>query len=162
VASFIRREIGDNRAVINRKVVVNREVGVRRTGLPGLRTDIHIDVPPSADGSQKSLRIVIECKGCWNDELPTALEKQLTAYLTEPRTAGLLLVGYFNCTRWNHKKRGCPADNHDIDQVKKDQLDAAIRARAGAQAQMTVSSYVLDCRLPGAESDWRKQSLLST
>jgi hypothetical protein len=99
-------------------------------------------------------------QGCWNDELPIALEKQLTAYLTEPRTAGLLLVGYFSCTRWNHKKRGCPVDNHEIDQVRKDQLDAAVRARA--KASVTVSSYVLDCRLPGAESDWRKPSLLLT
>jgi hypothetical protein len=70
VASFIRREIGGNRAVINRKVVVNREVGVRRTGLPGLRTDIHIDVPTSADGSQESLRVVIECKDAGTTSCP--------------------------------------------------------------------------------------------
>jgi hypothetical protein len=149
VASFLRREIGDNRAVINREVEVRRK---------GLRTDIHVDVPASADGNQQSLRVVIECKGCWNNELPTALEKQLTAYLTEPRTAGLFLVGYFNCTRWNHKKRSCPKQNHEIEHVRNDQLDAAIRARA--QAPITVSSYVLDCRLPGAESNWHKPSHL--
>jgi len=156
VTAFLRREIGGNRAVVNRKVVVNREVETRRTGLPGLRTDIHIDVPVSEDGEQDSLRVIIECKGCWSDELSTALERQLTAYLTGPRTAGLFLVGYFNCTRWNHKTdRGCPAKNHDIDRVRGDQCDAAVRVRA--RTRMTVSSFVLDCTLPGAESDWRKQ-----
>lgn len=60
---FLRREIGGNRTVIN------REVGIRRTRLPGLRTDIHIDIP--ADESHENLRLVIECKGCWNDLWPT-------------------------------------------------------------------------------------------
>ena len=157
IAAFLRREIGGNRAVVNGKVVVSRETEIRRPGLPGQRTDIQLDVPPSADGTRSNLRVVIECKGCWSDELGTALETQLSSYLTEPRTAGLLLVGYFDCTRWNHRKRRGThpmRHTHTFDQVKAGQADAAGRARAG----LTVSSFVLNCALPGVESDWRKVS----
>jgi hypothetical protein len=43
---------------------------------------------------------VIECKGCWNNTLPTALERQrVDRYLHTPRTAGILLTGYFDCDR---------------------------------------------------------------
>jgi hypothetical protein len=100
--------------------------------------------------------VIIECKGCWNRELPTAAEKQLAAYLTDPHTAGLLLVGYFDCTRWNDKKRGCPKNNHGIDDIR--QKQAAQVVQLGQETQATVSSFVVDCRLPGEESNWRKRN----
>ncbi|GAA2158214.1 hypothetical protein GCM10009760_61040 [Kitasatospora kazusensis] len=150
VTSFLRRDIGGHR------VVVNREVEVRRTGLPGLRTDIQIEAPTPAGAQQGTIRVIIECKGCWNDDLPKATEKQLAAYLTEPHTGGMLLVGYFNCTRWNDKPRKCPKNNHGIEDIRRKQAMEA--ATLGQQAQVAVSSFVLDCRLPGEESDWRKRS----
>ncbi|MEU2955928.1 hypothetical protein [Streptomyces xanthochromogenes] len=104
VASLLRRDIGGHR------VVVNREVQVRRDGLPGLRTDVlQIEAHASPDTGQCTLRVIIEAKGCWNPELPTTARTQLRTHLSEPDTAGLLLVGCFNCTRWNTKKHGCPA-----------------------------------------------------
>ncbi|MFE3106876.1 hypothetical protein ACFXKJ_40380 [Kitasatospora indigofera] len=148
VTAFLRRDIGGHR------VVVNREVEVRRTGLPGLRTDIQIEAPSSESTHQGAIRVIIECKGCWNRELPTATEYQLAAYLTEAHTAGLLLVGYFDCTRWNDKKRACPKKNHGIEDIKQKQAEQA--AILGQEANVAVSSFVLDCRLPGKESDWRR------
>jgi hypothetical protein len=150
VTAFLRRDIGGHR------VVINREVEVRRTGLPGLRTDIQIEAPASTSTHHGTIRVIIECKGCWNRELPTAAEKQLAAYLTDPHTAGLLLVGYFDCTRWNDKKRGCPTKNHGIDDIRQKQAEKA--EQLGQETQATISTSVLDCRLPGAESDWRKRN----
>ncbi|MDC2960453.1 hypothetical protein PO587_39130 [Streptomyces gilvifuscus] len=147
VASFLRRDIGGHR------VVVNREVQVRRDGLPGLRTDIQIEAPAHPDTGQQTLTVVIEVKGCWNPELPTA-QTQLRAYLSEPDTAGLLLVGYFDCTRWNTKKRSCPATNHAIDDVRREQHEQ-IRQLTD-DGTLLAAAHVLDCRLPGEDSDWRK------
>ncbi|MFJ2722723.1 hypothetical protein [Streptomyces sp. NPDC087437] len=148
VASFLRRDIGGHR------VVVNREVQVRRDGLPGLRTDVQIEAPASPDTGQHTLRVIIEAKGCWNPELPTTARTQLRAYLSEPDTAGLLLVGYFNCTRWNTKKRSCPATNHDIDDVRREQHERV--RQLTHEGRLLAAAYVLDCRLPGEDSDWRK------
>ncbi|MFJ7297795.1 hypothetical protein [Streptomyces collinus] len=148
VASFLRRDIGGHR------VVVNREVQVRRTGLPGLRTDLQIEAPSAAGTGQSTIRVVIEAKGCWNHELPTAARTQLRAYLSEPHTAGLLLVGYFDSTRWNAKRRGCPSTGHEIDDVRSQQVE---QARSLVQdEQLLVAAHVLDCRLPSEDSDWRK------
>ncbi|MFI1376100.1 hypothetical protein ACH4UY_29340 [Streptomyces longwoodensis] len=146
VASFLRRDIGGHR------VVVNREVQVRRDGLPGLRTDIQIEAPAPADTGQHTLRVIIEAKGCWNPELPTTARTQLRAYLSEPDTAGLLLVGYFDCSRWNTKKRSCPATNHNIDDVRREQ-HGQVRQLA-ADGPLLAAAHVLDCRLPSEDSNW--------
>ncbi|WP_432176675.1 hypothetical protein [Streptomyces sp. Tue6028] len=148
VASFLRRDIGGHR------VVVNREVQVRRDGLPGLRTDVQIEAPAPPDTGQHTLRVIIEAKGCWNPELPTTARTQLRAYLSEPHTAGLLLVGYFDCTRWNTKKRSCPATDHDIDDVRREQHEQV--RQLTHDGTLLAAAHVLDCRLPGEDSDWRK------
>lgn len=79
VATFLLQDIGGHR------VVINREVQVRRPGFPGLRTDIQIEAPAHQGTGDESIKVVIECKGCWNDSLDTALAKQLVAgYLKPP------------------------------------------------------------------------------
>ncbi|MGY3206341.1 hypothetical protein [Streptomyces sp. TE5632] len=150
VASFLRRDIGGHR------VVVNREVQVRRDGLPGLRTDVQIEAPAPPDTGQHTLRVIIEAKGCWNPELPTTARTQLRAYLSEPHTAGLLLVGYFDCTRWNTKKRNCPATSHDIDDVRREQHEQV--RQLTDDGTLLAAAQILDCRLPGKDSDWRKMA----
>jgi hypothetical protein len=150
VTAFLRRDIG------TRGIIINREVEIRRSGLPGQRTDIHIDAPVSEGGDQPALRLIIECKGCWNDELKHAIPRQLAAYLTRPRTAGLLLVGYFDCTRWNHQRRGCPATGHSLQNITDTQKSQA--ARLEDRLALPVDAFVLDCPLPGPESDWRKST----
>ncbi|MEU1259295.1 hypothetical protein ABZ445_39020 [Streptomyces chartreusis] len=150
VASFLRRDIGGHR------VVVNREVQVRRDGLPGLRTDVQIEAPAHPDTGQHTLRVIIETKGCWNPELPTTARTQLRAYLSEPDTAGLLLVGYFDSTRWNTRKRSCPATNHDIDDLRREQHEQV--RQLTHDGLLLAAAHVLDCRLPSEGSDWRKSA----
>ncbi|MFI9616791.1 NACHT domain-containing protein [Streptomyces sp. NPDC052023] len=147
-ASFLRRDIGGHR------IVVNREVQVRRDGLPGLRTDVQIEAPAPPGTGEHTLRVVIEAKGCWNPELPTTARTQLRAYLSEPDTAGLLLVGYFDCARWNTKRRSCPATNHAIDDVRREQHEQV--RQLTQDGTLLASAHVLDCRLPDENSDWRK------
>lgn len=90
--------------------VIDREVQVRNLRESGIgeRTDLKVETR-TADGSP--LVLIIETKGCWNQELMSALENQLKErYLEALGTAhGIYLVGWFGCEFWvdEPKKRAC-------------------------------------------------------
>ncbi|MEU1591282.1 hypothetical protein ABZ468_00110 [Streptomyces sp. NPDC005708] len=150
VAALLRQDIGGHR------VVINREVQVDRPGFPGKRTDIQIQATaPPADGDGP-LTVIIECKGCWNQDLPTALADQLVRdYLRTPYTAGIYLIGYFDCDRWSPEERGKrhrAARNHTISSLQREQ-DARAQEQRDQQGAI-VTAKVIDCRLPGADAPW--------
>jgi hypothetical protein len=88
-----------------RRIVVNREVEIRRAPGPGIgqRTDIHVDAVAKNAGVERIIRAVIEVKGCWNRELKSAIETQLAdSYLTGAGNQfGLYVVGWFSSDRWD-------------------------------------------------------------
>ena len=91
-----------------RGIIVNREVQIRRgVGAgTGERTDIHVDAVTQSQGeTYDSVTVIIEVKGCWNDELNQAMETQLVnRYLKDNRCQyGLYLIGWFNCKQWDDK-----------------------------------------------------------
>ncbi|MEU6194243.1 hypothetical protein [Streptomyces sp. NPDC047061] len=152
VAALLRQDIGGNR------VVINREVQVDRSGFPGRRTDIQIQATtPPTSSSDGTLTVVIECKGCWHRDLSTALADQLVRdYLRTPGTAGIYLIGYFDCDRWNRemrRKRHHASEDHTIRDLQHGQDVRAQEQRD--QYGAIVAAKVLDCRLPGANDPWR-------
>ena len=129
------------------RTIVNREVQVDRPGLGGGRTDIHIQTADPSQGTEP-LTVVVEAKGCWNRELPTALDDQLVArYLRRPHTAGIFLVGFFDCDLWQSPKRRPCSPQHTRQQIERDQQHRA------AQHDVHVRAKVLDCRPPGIQID---------
>ncbi|MFD4552274.1 hypothetical protein [Streptomyces sp. NPDC058466] len=129
------------------RVILNREVQVDRPGIGGGRTDIHIQ---AADPSHHTepFTVIIESKGCWNQELPTALSDQLVdRYLRRPRTAGIFLVGFFDCDQWSSSARRRCSPRHARQQITYEQDQLA------AQHDVAVRAKVLDCRPPGAQTD---------
>jgi hypothetical protein len=95
-----------------RGVVVNREVVIRkgeRPGGKGERTDIHVTATrqDSHGGSFDRVVVIIEAKGCWNEELNTAMESQLRdRYLKDNQCKhGLYLVGWYVCPQWERTDR---------------------------------------------------------
>lgn len=152
VAALLRQDIGGHR------VVINREVQVDRSGFPGRRTDIQIQTTaPPTSSSDGTLTVVIECKGCWHRDLSTALADQLVRdYLRAPGTAGIYLIGYFDCDRWNRemrrKRHHAPGD-HTIRDLQHGQDARAQEQRD--QYGAIVAAKVLDCRLPGTNDPWR-------
>lgn len=91
-----------------RGAIVNREVQVRAHNPKGVgeRTDILIEVSRAfaRRGADDVLRLVIEVKGCWNDELLTAPASQLRDnYMKAVRAStGIYLVMWFYCDRWSN------------------------------------------------------------
>lgn len=145
ITALLRQDIGGHR------VVINREVEIARPRLPGRRTDIQVQAtaPPSEHGDDP-LTVVIECKGCWNRDLPTALADQLVRdYLRTARTAGIYLIGYFDCPRWNQDNARKRHRAHTIEALQQEQ-DARAQEQRDHHGAI-VTARILDCRLPATE-----------
>jgi hypothetical protein len=144
VATFLQHDLA------SRQVIVNREVQIVRPGLTGQRTDIHVQANPSAPGTDaEPLTVIIECKGCWNSSLATALSTQLVdQYLSQPgRNAGIYLIGYFDNGRWDHGKH--PGREHTAHSITDLSAQQEATARDGGTGRsVDVTSFILDCRLP--------------
>ncbi|WP_158900055.1 NACHT domain-containing NTPase [Burkholderia sp. L27(2015)] len=91
-----------------RGAIVNREVQVRAhnpTGV-GERTDILVEVSVSTvSESRQTVRLVIEVKGCWNDDLYSSPTTQLRDNYMRAlgSNEGVYVVMWFLCDRWADK-----------------------------------------------------------
>ena len=117
ISDYVKRYL--DRVLPGFGVIVNREVENRprvgSEGESGERTDILVNV--RVPESQAKLTVIIETKGCWNEELLTAMETQLLGrYLKDNFCRhGLYLVGWFNCPQWDRKDpRWKKAKNLDL------------------------------------------------
>jgi predicted NACHT family NTPase len=82
-------------------IIVNREPEIR----PGQELDLHIEAfvrSGVADSIGDTVKVVVESKGSWHDDLCTAMGTQLVnTYLKgSSSNTGLYLVGWFNCSKW--------------------------------------------------------------
>jgi len=81
--------------------VIDREVQIRNLRDHGIgeRTDLKIE---TKDKDGRSIAVIIESKGCWNDGLMTSMKSQLfDRYLQLTNEAwGIYLIGWFRCDRW--------------------------------------------------------------
>lgn len=106
VASHLNDDLRERGVVVNREVVIRNG---ERPGGKGERTDIHVTATrqDSHGGSCDQVVVIIEAKGCWNDELNTAMESQLRdRYLKDNQCQhGLYLVGWYVCPHWERRDR---------------------------------------------------------
>jgi hypothetical protein len=135
-----------------RRVFVGREVEIYRRAATGIgeRTDIYVEVfshsPPG--GRAEKITVVIECKGCWNPDLDTAMKTQLRdKYLDEASCRhGLYLVGWFNCDKWDPKdRRKGKAPRITIEEARGQFERQAAELCDGG---FLVRAFVLDASLP--------------
>ncbi|MGW6457522.1 hypothetical protein ACWF94_16650 [Streptomyces sp. NPDC055078] len=107
------------------RIILNREVQVDRPGAGGSRTDIHIQAADPSHNTEP-FTVIIEAKGCWNRTLPTALTDQLVnRYLRRPRTAGIFLIGFFDCDQWRSERRKRCSPAHTPRQIEHEQQKLA-------------------------------------
>ena len=131
-------------------IVVNREVQVsRRPGAAiGDRTDIQVDaIRKDMDRSTLDvITVAIEIKGCWNQEIKTAMRTQLVNnyMVTINAVAGVYLVGWFPKLKWDKTdSRRKRAPNWGASRAQKlfDTQTAEILDETGKN----VSALVVDC-----------------
>jgi hypothetical protein len=105
----------------HRGIVALREVQIRQgesdigSRSAGERTDLYVTgtVSGCTDGEFDSVRVIVEVKGCWNDELQSAMRTQLVDRYLKDNTCqeGIYVVGWFPCNQWHSddsRKRKTP------------------------------------------------------
>lgn len=127
-------------------IVVDREVDVQ-----GNKTDIYISAF-SRDhlGRPKDvMKVTIEVKGCWNNELDTAMESQLIdKYLTGTEcNRGIYLIGWFVCDRWNDQTDSRLKKSSKIDIKNAKEKYSKQAKELSSKNAIRVESVVLDTRL---------------
>jgi hypothetical protein len=128
--------------------------GVKATLEPKIRDSQFADIYVSAFTSgpnRRMLSLIIEVKGCWNEELKTALDAQLAArYLKDNHSRlGIYLVVWFMCDKWDgrsdSRKRKTPHENLSI--VRASLEEQARRVNEANQSAIRV--FILDATIEG-------------
>jgi len=145
-SDFIVSQLRDELA--NRGIILNREVEIRsnRSGVEGERTDIHIDAISNIN-SHDIVKVIVEAKGCWHDELTTAMETQLLGKYIKDNDCkhAIYLVGWFNCPQWDKKdSRRRKAFHHDLESLTTALNSQAIKLSEGGS---TIRVVILDASL---------------
>lgn len=147
ISDFIKVHLKDD--LEERRIIVNREVQIRRLSTRGIgeSTDIHVDAV-AEDGD--IVTVVIEVKGCWNKNLFEDIRNQLRErYLKGVTKYGLYLVCWFAAEKWDpedDRKRRC-------DGWTKKELMSRLQEKADqlSGSDLRIKVYVLDCSLPSRE-----------
>jgi hypothetical protein len=146
VKSHLQEDLRGRGVVLNREVEIRKGEGKGR----GEITDIHVDavVPNTGTEMPDLISVIVETKGCWNNELDTAMEEQLAGrYLKDNPTCrhGLYLVGWFNCEQWDteHRRRKRPP-SYGLEEARSRFEDQARRLSRG---DLRVRAFVLDTAL---------------
>lgn len=138
-SDYVARYLKNN--LKNRGIILNREVEIRR----GERTDIQVDAIMKK--TNDSITVIIEVKGCWNDELDTAMEEQLVNRYLKDNTCqhGLYLIGWFNCEQWDKSdSRKGKSPKISIDEAR-EKFDK--QAKQLSQLGVQVKAFVLNTAL---------------
>jgi hypothetical protein len=103
IKQHLMRDLKDRGLLAHREVQIRSKQG--KQGVPGEETDIDVDVLVRLPGRKQMLhiRVTVEVKGCWHNEVLTAMENQLRdRYLRDTDCRhGLYLVGRFLCPQWD-------------------------------------------------------------
>ncbi|WNG34007.1 hypothetical protein F0U61_10435 [Archangium violaceum] len=134
------------RDLVDRRLVVNREVEIRATerSRAGQRVDIRVDaMSRSPQGQEERLSVIIEVKGCWNRGLWSAMREQLVErYLAENSCQqGLYLVGWYACAAWNETM---PHPMEGAVPVERARQLLEAQAQELSQGATQVRAFVLD------------------
>ncbi len=133
-----------------RGVIANREVEIRASGSAsqGERTDIQVDAvlhQPGRSDPHSVISVIVEVKGCWHDELMTAMETQLRDRYLENGgfSHGLYLVGWFVCDCWADPKIAArkPKPGFDLTEAR---AHFSKQAQNLSTAKRTLRAFVLD------------------
>lgn len=131
-------------------VIALREVEIRppkqgEGGSPGERIDIYvIGYVPLI---KEHVRVIIEVKGCWNQKVQTAMEKQLSKrYLNESGCDhGIYLVGWFSCNQWD--KRDSRKNKISVNDIEKARKKFDKQAKKISTDGKTIKSFIMNCAL---------------
>ncbi len=130
-SDYIKRHLDDD---LKKRIITTREPQIRkgRGNRPGENLDITVELP--ATDNRPSLKVIIECKGCWHTDIYNAMKNQLVdRYLKDNSCQyGLYLVGWYGCSIcYNQTCR----NKNNIKKTKPCQKGAINDLKAGLEKQ---------------------------
>ncbi len=147
-SDFVKAHLTDD--LKQKGIIALREVEIRKSqgegGRQGERTDIY--VAGFVLLNKEHVRVTIEVKGCWHDEVNEAMETQLVnRYLNENNcNHGIYLVGWFSCNQWetsDTRKNKISAQN--IEEARTKFNEQAMKL---SSVNKKIKSFVMNCALP--------------
>jgi hypothetical protein len=101
ISDWLKRQLDDH--LVKRGVVINREVRIHVYQ----RTDVHVEAISTDPRAIANIKAIIEVKGCWHDEVKSAMETQLlNTYLVDTDCRhGIYVVFWFVCPAWSAKDK---------------------------------------------------------
>lgn len=134
-------------------VLVNREVEIRgrRGKVAGEKPDIIVE-SVKYDANQKVIdrfKLIIEVKCCFNKDYLTAMKTQLAdRYLKRNQSKyGIYVAGWFMCESWDKRDGRVKKSVGRNKTLKEIEKYFAKQADELSQEEISVESFVLDCRL---------------
>ena len=130
-----------------RGIIINREVVIRSGvfGRPGQRTDIHIEavIKRGERSELTKIKAIIEVKGCWNQEVKTAMKAQLVDRYIQNNDCrhGLYVVVWFSKDCWDKKDGRRAKTTKSPVKLKSDLAAQAANLSVGG---VRVEAFVLD------------------
>lgn len=136
------------------QVVVNREVQVRRNSRSGIpeRADLLIEAPTAS--GEPSLKVVIEIKGAWSNEIDTAIPNQLIGrYMRDFQPAeGIYLVLWPDVDSWSSTQGN--EDRRRLMNLNREETEAVLEQQAergsAEGSQVRVKHLDISYRRPAA------------
>ncbi len=139
--------------LIERGIVINREVQIRRDNKRQF-ADIHLTaVEDSASSMSSKIELVIEVKGNWHPQIDEAMKRQLLDQYMKKNSIniGIYLVSWFNYENWDRE------DPRRSDALRKNENKKQALEKYNEQARrlsdntFKVKPYVLDISLGGSQ-----------
>jgi hypothetical protein len=146
IADHLNLDLAQHGFIINREV----EIRAKQGGAPGEIPDILVSasVPGQDPGSNDTISVVVEVKGCWHPHVLTAMRAQLVErYLRTSRShAGIYCVGWYMCPQWDTSDRR----RNTVPEMTLDELRQTLseQARELSDGTQSISAFVLDAALP--------------
>ena len=150
VSDWLKRQLDE--LLVARGVVLNREVRIHVYE----RTDVHVEAVSADPKAIANIKAIVEVKGCWHDEVKTAMETQLlnTYLVNNDCRQGIFLVFWFVCAAWSgndrRKKRVAFASAAEMRQFLEEQAIAL--SRGGRELR----AVVLDATRPSPKRTNKK------
>jgi len=141
LSDYVKRHLSED--IGQRGIVLGRESRIHR----GEETDIHVDALKEEGDFFEPISAIIEVKGCWNEELDTAMKSQLKdRYLKDNNcTHGIYLIGWFNCDHWDTDDRNYKeSPKINIEEARK---KYSTQASELSDSSIQIYAFVLDARL---------------
>lgn len=138
----------------HRGIIVLREVEIRHAtgGSSGERIDLYVDAYVAGQDRREIdiLTVIIEVKGCWNEEVDTAMQTQLVERYLKDNSCrhGLYLIGWFNCPQWDcgdYRRDDAPKISLQEARVRYQQQAEVLTVQSAGR--LLVKSFVLDTAL---------------